>query len=188
MTDIALELLDDGRTFAPVLFKGDLIRDDSLRTAILVSLFTDREATAEQLTAAGMDPTDRRGWWGDVLAATPGDLQGSHLWLLERRKRTPAVLPDAKRYAEDALSWIVSAGLASAVTVVAYFDERGELAFDVDVARPNGTEQYRALTIWTANFAADPIGEANEEAASLARTAALLENIWLVEIPEITHE
>ena len=41
MTDIALELLDDGRTFAPVLYRGDLIRDDSLRTAILVSLFTD---------------------------------------------------------------------------------------------------------------------------------------------------
>ena len=188
MTDIALELLDDGRSFSPVLFDGDFIRDDSLRSAILVSLFTDREASAEQLVAAGMDPTDRRGWWGDALATTPGDLQGSHLWLLERRKRTPDVLPDAKRYAEDALSWIVSIGLASAVTVVAYFDERTELAFDVDVARPTGTEQYRALTIWAANFAPSLIDVAKALVSDIAGVLGGLERIYHIDIPEYSTD
>lgn len=184
MTDIALELLDDGRTFAPVLYRGDLIRDDSLRTAILVSLFTDREATAEQLIAAGMDPTDRRGCWADALSPIAGDRQGSHLWLLERRKREPSVLPDAKRYAEDSLAWMINTGLASAVTVVAYLDDTNELAFNVDIARPTGTEQYRALAIWEANFAPNPIDEANSDATAVAQLAARFDVLRFKEFPE----
>lgn len=188
MTDIALELLDDGRSFAAVLYRGDLIRDDSLRPAVLASLFVDREATPEQLLAAGFEPTDRRGCWADALATVAGDRMGSHLWLLERRKQRPDVLPEAKRYAEAALAWLVADGVASAVTVAASYSALGELLLDIAIAKPSGREQYRVGLVWAANFAkTTPIQAAEGDAATAAAAAAAIENIWYVEIPEITE-
>lgn len=185
MTDIALQLLDEGRSFAAVLYAGDLIRDDSLRAAVLVSLFTDREATPEQLVAAGFDPTDRRGWWADGLSAD-GDVAGSHLWLLDRRQRRTEVLPEARRYAEQALAWLISDGLASAVGVTARFGDRGELQLDIDLSRPSGREQYRVGLIWAANYAKTGLELAELSAAETANAAAEIERVWYVEIPEIT--
>lgn len=187
MTDIALQLLDDGRDFAAVLYRGDLIRDDSLRPAVLASLFTDREASPEQLVAAGLDPTDRRGWWGDALGSVAGDRIGSHLWLLNRRKRRNELLPEAKRYGQEALQWLIEDGLASAVAVVASFGERGELLLDIDITKPDGREQYRVGLLWAANAAKSGIELAQEDANTTALAAAAIENVWYLEIPEITE-
>ena len=57
MTDIALH----ESTLDIALFAGDLVPDESLRTALLVSLFSDREVP-------GLFGGERRGWWGDALA------------------------------------------------------------------------------------------------------------------------
>ena len=85
----------------------------------------------------------------------------------------------------DALAWLVEDGLASTVTVAPYFDEAGELAFDVDVARPTGTEQYRVAGIWDANLAPSEIDVAQADADQWAAIAAALESDAYKEIPEI---
>ena len=188
MTDLALQLID-GHQVSPVLWRGDLIVDDSLRGAVLVSLFTDAEASPEQLQEAGLDasPAERRGWWGDAVSSIAGDRIGSRLWLLARRKRMASVLPEAKRHAEDALAWLVSGGLAQTVTVTPSLGVADELLLDVEIARPSGALRYRVSNVWAANFAASPITAAEDEAAAVAAAAAVIEHVWFVEIPEITE-
>ncbi len=44
--------------------QGDLLSGNDLETAILISLFTDRLARADD----DFDGDDRRGWWGDTDA------------------------------------------------------------------------------------------------------------------------
>lgn len=64
MTDIALAW--DNALFAADLAieGGRLVTDDGLRTAILISLFTDARANDDDpLPEPG---ADRRGWWGDA--------------------------------------------------------------------------------------------------------------------------
>ena len=47
-----------------------LASDGGLGTAVLLSLFTDRQAALDDVLPAGA--TDRRGWWGDVVPLADG--------------------------------------------------------------------------------------------------------------------
>lgn len=87
--------------------------DDRLQEAVLISLFTWRQAEASDPIEDG----DRKGWWGDSFPALPGDRIGSRLWLLARRAITPATLADAKLYTEEALAWLVTDGWVRGVAV-----------------------------------------------------------------------
>ena len=62
MTDIALSW-DNAAWRADIgLARGDLATDDGLRTAVLISLFTDAPARDDDPLPA---PGYRGGWWGD---------------------------------------------------------------------------------------------------------------------------
>lgn len=87
--------------------------DDRLQEAVLISLFTWRQAEPSDPVVDG----DRKGWWGDSFPAVPGDKIGSRLWLLAREKIIPATLARAKQYTEEALAWLVSDGWVRAVAV-----------------------------------------------------------------------
>lgn len=94
------------------LAAGDLQTGQDLETACLVSLFTDRLATPDFAPTDGS--SDRRGWWGDPY----NDVAlGSNLWQLERAKKTRDTLALARRYAEDALRWLVDDGVAKEIIV-----------------------------------------------------------------------
>lgn len=95
-----------------VLAAGDIQTGQDLETACLVSLFTDKLATADFTPTDGT--SDRRGWWADPYNDQP---LGSNLWQLERAKKTRDTLGLARRYAQDALQWLVTDGVASAVDV-----------------------------------------------------------------------
>lgn len=97
---------------------GSFVIDDGLETPVVVSLFTDAPATVEELRLAGLPEDDRRGYFGDAYPDVEGDVTGSKLWLLERAKLDDATLADARRYAEEALAWMVVDGAVSAVEVV----------------------------------------------------------------------
>ena len=112
---------------------ADLAADDGLRTAVLVSLFTDRRAAAEELPAGD---TDRRGWWGDRLNADEDEI-GSKLWLLARRKQAAGLPSEAEAYARDALQWMLDDGVADAVEVRAEWLRWGELRLRVAVTLPD---------------------------------------------------
>ncbi len=111
----------------------------ALETAVLISLFTDRRASADdELPEAG---ADRRGWWGDVLPSIEGDQIGSRLWLLARGKRTQETIRRARDYAAEALDWMVVDQVAAGVTVeTAAWAENG-IALVVEITRPNGRRQ-----------------------------------------------
>jgi phage gp46-like protein len=95
-----------------VLADGDIQTGQDLETACLVSLFTDKLATPDFVPTDGT--TDRRGWWADIYNDLP---LGSNLWQLERAKKTRDTLGLARRYAADALQWLVTDGVAQRVDV-----------------------------------------------------------------------
>lgn len=117
-----------------VVEDGDLAHEETLETAILISLFTDTLAPADApLPDAG---SDRRGWWGsELLEAERGEPVGSLLWLLERAKLTSATLGRAEQYARDALLWLVREDLAERVDVVASRLDQQTLAIAVSIVR-----------------------------------------------------
>lgn len=148
MSDVAL--IWDADRFAAdiVLDAGQLATDDGMRTAILISLFTDARAPdGAELPEPGADP---RGWWGDAFAAEQDGEIGSTLWLLRRAKITPATVEQARQAAMRALAWLVRDGVASAVAVEA--EAQGQrLAIGVSVDRPSGPGRQRWDFTWDAS-------------------------------------
>ena len=136
MTDIALNIVQQGDLVADFdILNADLATDDGLQTALLISLFSDRLANADDVLPAG---SDRRGWWGDAYADVPGDLIGSRLWLLDRAKQVPATLVAAEAYAQEALAWMIEDVVAASVTCTASFPQLGYLGLGVVVTKPGG--------------------------------------------------
>ena len=103
--------------------------------AVLVSLFTDRIASADFVPTDGT--ADRRGWWGDTYESSP---IGSRLWQLERAVKSGATnLPAlAKGYCVEALQWLVDDGVAASVTVTTGWASATAIAIAVVVAEPDG--------------------------------------------------
>jgi len=123
----------------------DLETSTGLQTAVIISLFTDRRANKDDVLP---DPSnlDRRGWWGDLTSNFPNDQIGSRLWLLERCKTTEDIVPRAKKYAEEALKWLIDDGVAVKVEVEA--ERQGTpgndiLAFKVRIYRKYGNDQSK---------------------------------------------
>lgn len=153
MSDIALVWNKDAFAADLLLERGALLQDDGLRSAILISLFTDARAPAgAELPEAG---SDLRGWWGDDFAAdgSPADSAnavGSTLWLLQRSKITAATLQRAREAASAALGWLIRDGVASAVKVDA--EAQGDrLAIGVTIDRPQGPGRQRWDFTWDAS-------------------------------------
>jgi phage gp46-like protein len=122
---------------------GGTAIDDGLRTAVIVSLFSDRRAEADDELPDGS--ADRRGWWGDIHPQVEEDLIGSRLWLLSREKQMPAVLRRAETYAREALRWLLDDGVATLVEVAASNPRDGLLALSIRIRSAPGAEVvYRA--------------------------------------------
>jgi phage gp46-like protein len=109
-----------------------LAEDDGLETAVVLSLFTDRVAAEGDTT---VEPTARRGWWGDAYPEVQGDQIGSRLWQLAREKQLPQVLARAELYAREALQWLVDDGVASSVAVQAEQAGQGLLGLAITITR-----------------------------------------------------
>lgn len=168
MTDLALAWNAKAAAADLLLGNGQLATDVGMRTAILISLFTDaRAADDEALPELG---GDRRGWWGDAFArdarpdaGTARDVGriGSLLWLLSRSKITARTLAQAQQACEEALSWLVRDGIASAVRVVVEAQVRPQtsgaqqtpdmLAIAVEIDRPGGPNRQRHDFTWSAS-------------------------------------
>ncbi|WP_034627143.1 phage GP46 family protein [Desulfocurvibacter africanus] len=115
----------------------DLASDSGLRTAVLLSLLTDRRAEDDDEIPDGTG--DRRGWWADAYAEREGDRWGSRLWLLRRSKQLPETVRLAREYAEEALAWMVEDGVATSVSVTAEIVSKGLLGLRVEIRQPDGS-------------------------------------------------
>jgi len=143
MTDLALVADETGlNTFMVdmAIADNDLVTDDGLETAVILSLFVDRRAADEDVLPPGM--TDRRGWFGDAVPIVAGDKSGSRLWMLMREKLTTETVTKAREFAEEALAWMVDDLVAEEVTVETSNPAPGLLAIAIDVKKP-GTDPIR---------------------------------------------
>lgn len=145
--DVALVYDADAKAFDLAISGGDLVADDGLETAVLLSLYTDRRALAEDVLPD--DGTDRRGWWCDAYSDR---LIGSRLWLLSREKDLESVLRRAEEYASEALAWLIEDAIAEAVEVEAVHLRRGVLQLIVGIQRPASAVVVRRYDyVWGQN-------------------------------------
>ena len=148
-------VFDRARLTADLSLSGALLDvDDGLRSAVIVSLFTDRRAETGDALPEGAGG-DRRGWWGDalppVVAGVPidGDRIGSRLWLLSREKQLRQVVNRAREYAAEALDWLIEDGIAERVEVDAEILRTGMLGLEIVIHRPPGDAvDFRFAFAW----------------------------------------
>lgn len=113
----------------------DLSSDDPLHRAVVISLFSWARANDSD----PIDDEERHGWWGDSFTGT--DKMGSKLWLLRRRKFDRNLLGDARKYAQDALRWMVKEGHVDSVDVLA--SRSGNERLNLRVTLLLGRQEYR---------------------------------------------
>ncbi|TJR85896.1 phage GP46 family protein [Escherichia coli] len=113
---------------------ADLLTDNSLLTAVIISLFTDRRALDSDEIPDGT--RDRRGWWGDSFRERP---VGSRLWLLSREKTLSSVVCRAQAYADEALAWLHKSGAATSVVCHAMRVGHARLSLSVKITLPDGS-------------------------------------------------
>jgi len=120
--------------YGDLTFDNGLQEDNTLETAILISLFTWRRADTED-----QPPSDQHllGFWGDTHPDVPEDLIGSKLWLVWGKTTVPSTLVLAEELAAQALQWMIDDGIAERVDVTAIRDANDHLAFDIYVKQPD---------------------------------------------------
>jgi len=106
---------------------GDFIRDKGLRTAVLISLFTDR--LADDTDVLPDNTGIRRGWWAD------GEL-GSRLWLLFRTKLTTDTPAKIEQFSREALDWMIIDGVAKDVIVTAERTDIYRIDWLIEIVKP----------------------------------------------------
>lgn len=146
MADIETFIFNDalGSRCDFALASGTLQADHDIKTAVLLSLFTDRRA--EQDDVLPDESASRRGWWGDAL--NPRRI-GSRLWLLSREKQLREVVIRAGEYAEESLAWLIEEGIAKRVIVTAEILQPGWIGLAVRVERERAAPaSYRYQFAW----------------------------------------
>lgn len=115
--------------------EGGLLKEDSLTTAVIISLMTDRRAEPDDRLPEDDGrtraiPLDRRGWAGDALS-TDGHRIGSRLWVLAREKQTEETRRRAIEFAHEALQWLIDDRIASRITITAEWGKIGRLNMQI---------------------------------------------------------
>lgn len=122
----------------------DLATSDGLESVLLVSLFSDRRAAADEVS----DPLERRGWLGNAAAEVPGDNHGSGLWLYEQRRLTQAVVNGVRSEAEQALAWMREQNMARDVSATPQTDPAKRLlTLNIEITDPQGGTSNRAYLL-----------------------------------------
>lgn len=152
MADIALIMGEWGGDIA--VENLDLVSDDGLETAVIISLFCDRRAASAEQVPAELPKDDLRGYWGDVRPVVDGDSTGSLLWLLAREKQLPQTLSRAEQYCREALAWMIDDKLATRIDVACSYIAMGSMLIEIDIFKPDGSPvSYRYNYEWAAQAA-----------------------------------
>lgn len=116
---------------------GALAVDRSLVSVVALCLFTNVEATAEEIATAGLD--QQEGWWAeaDSLREQGRPRMGSKLWLLKREKTIAATLRRGEGYVRDALRWLIDQKIAADIGVrMTLLRPGGVVGLEVTITRP----------------------------------------------------
>ena len=114
---------------------GAVASDAEIKTAVLISIFSDRRANEGDEVLDG----DYKGWWADTYNETK---IGSRLWTLKRRKATPQVLRLAKEIIQECLQWLVDDGVVQEVIVQNEWSRvnLGRMNMYVEIIKPDSTK------------------------------------------------
>ena len=137
----------DGQQWDLQIAGGDLVPDNGLGTAVIISILTDvRELDLEELPLGETDP---RGWWADSTLDEPGDRTGSKLWNLKGKNWVVDKIK-AEELASQALAWIVKDGIAEKVTVEAVTtgNQGLDLALLIKIIRQEKVENFKFWINW----------------------------------------
>ena len=149
MSDIGLFLVNNCIDLKLNDDPSDLLRDEGLETAVLISLFSDKRIPFEEVP---FGETSRRGWWGDLIPEVDGDLIGSKLWTLERVKVILSTRVRAEEAVKQALEWLIEDGIVETVEVEASFDSgnRNRINLEISIKRPENPEVEKFSIVWDA--------------------------------------
>lgn len=126
-----------------VLNGSQLQAGNDLASAVLISIFSDRRATPDDVVAYGL--ADARGWWAD----TATQQLGSRLWLLHRAKQWPETLRRASDYISEGLQWLVDDGVVGSFDITTEWVRAGVLGAQVVAIKPDGTRlAFRYDWVW----------------------------------------
>lgn len=112
-----------------------LLTGSELETAMLISLFSDRVAAADDEIPDGTG--DPRGWWADREVPI-----GSRLWLLDRAKATNATLQRAYDFVTESLQWLIDDGVVERFEISVQWVRQGFLGVDITTYRPEGASRF----------------------------------------------
>ena len=145
MADVKIISTADGFDLSYKL--GDFESDEGLETGVLVSIFSDRRVTDDELSYS---ETDRKGWWGDIAIPGEEDNIGSKLWLLERSTLNETTRKLSEEYVTEALQWLLDDGVAESLEVRSTLVPRSRIDISVDIVRPKekDTYFYRYQLLW----------------------------------------
>ena len=158
MNSSAIQLADLGLAWSAigsgigadlVLIDSDLASDRGLKTAVMLSLFTDRRADNDDVPPSG-NPNDRRGWWADEFAVNLGDLFGSRLWLLDRSVLNNQTVLLATEYVNEALQWMIDDHVVASITpVITPMTQPSGLTIGVTLQQPGADPvTYQFSWVW----------------------------------------
>lgn|SRR5512139_3921855 len=119
---------------------GDIATADQLDTALLMSLFCERRASASEVP----HPQLRRGWIGNE--GTDFEL-GSKLWLYEQARLTRTTLNSLETEVMAGLQWLVTDGIALRVTTTVSATSAGAQV-QVGLHRPNSEVVNNFYLLW----------------------------------------
>lgn len=130
------------------LIAGDIATGGDLETALLFSLFTDREAAPDDEIPDGS--SDRRGWWGDDGVVDGTGPTGSRLWLLSRRTSpTDQTLTDAYDYVVEAIQWLINTNVVSKFDVIVQWVKSDMLGISITAFPPDGSAPQTFNWAWS---------------------------------------
>ena len=127
---------------------GDISTDQTLDTAILMSIFEEVRATAAEIS----DSKSRRGWLGNE--STPGFEQGSKVWLFDQERVTGSVLAELGPIVRNGLQWLIDDGIAVSVEVEQPFLQNGKVVTFINLGRDGSPVDRLFFELWdnTGNF------------------------------------
>lgn len=149
-TSSVVGITDDGdilMTYEPIeggkitIESEDLVRDKGLRTAVLISLLTDR--VAETTDVLPDNTGERRGYWDDPEL-------GSRLWLLFRSALTTDVPDKIERFSRQALEWMIEDGVAADIIVTAERTDVFLVEWEIQIIKPGGenSDNFKFFFNW----------------------------------------
>lgn len=144
--DIALRQNANGVYDIRVADNGDLETVRSFDTAIILSLFLDRRASASEVPRG----SGRRGWVGNVILDNDDFEFGSKIWLYEQSRLTESIRINFEDAIREAVQWFIDDAHASSINITSrLIAESTGLEFTLTFFITPDVVETRQFIFWT---------------------------------------